>query len=59
MQDDLTTLSSNSVHRFLPDATHQMVVEDHDAARQARQAIVEVVSAVRTNTPINGQNDDR
>jgi pimeloyl-ACP methyl ester carboxylesterase len=53
MQDDLATLSSNSVHRYLPDATHQMVVEDGDAARQASQAIVDVVSAVRTNTPIN------
>jgi hypothetical protein len=55
MQDDLATLSSNSAHRYLPDATHQMVVEDEEAARQASQAIVEVVTAVRTNTPINAE----
>jgi pimeloyl-ACP methyl ester carboxylesterase len=55
MQDDLTSLSSNSVHRYLPDATHQMVVEDEDPARQASEAILDLVSAVRTNTPVNGQ----
>ncbi|HEX7168073.1 MAG TPA: alpha/beta hydrolase [Acidimicrobiales bacterium] len=55
MQDHLATLSSNSVHRRLPDATHQMVVEDEGAARQASEAIVDVVVAVRTNTPVNAE----
>lgn len=53
MQDDLVSLSTNSVHRVLPDANHEMVVGDEDAARQASQAIVDVVSAVRTDTSLN------
>lgn len=53
MQDDLATLSTNSVHRYLPSATHPMVVENQDAARQASAAVLDVVTAVRTNTPIN------
>ena len=55
MQDDLTTLSTNSVHRYLDDATHAMVVEDEDTAHHSSQAILEVVSSVRAHTPINGQ----
>jgi len=37
-QDNLTTLSSNSDHRFLPNATHDMVVGDEDTARDASAA---------------------
>jgi pimeloyl-ACP methyl ester carboxylesterase len=55
MQDDLTTLSTNSVHRILDDATHATLVEDEDTARPSSQAILDVVSSVRTNTPINAQ----
>jgi hypothetical protein len=33
-QEDLTTLSTNSVHQYLPNATHAMVVEDEDTAHQ-------------------------
>ena len=55
MQEDLTTLSTNSVHRYLPNATHAMVVEDEDTARQASQAILDVISSIRTNNPINAQ----
>ena len=55
MQEDLTTLSTNSVHRYLPNATHTMVVEDEDTARQASQAILDVISSIRTNNPINAQ----
>ena len=33
MQDDLTTLSTNSVHRYLPNATHATVGEDEDRYR--------------------------
>jgi pimeloyl-ACP methyl ester carboxylesterase len=53
MQDDLMALSPDSVHRILPDASHAMVVEDEEAAHHASQAILEVVSSVRTNTPIS------
>jgi hypothetical protein len=55
MQDDLMTLSSNSLHRVLPNVSHAMVVENEAAARQASQAILAVVSAVRTNTPIGSR----
>jgi pimeloyl-ACP methyl ester carboxylesterase len=48
LQDDLATLSTNSVHRLLDDATHAMVVEDEDSARQSSGAIIAVVRAVRT-----------
>ena len=54
-QDDLMTLSSNSVHRFLPDATHDMVVGDEATARQSSDAVLAVVNAIRTNTPINSE----
>jgi pimeloyl-ACP methyl ester carboxylesterase len=59
MQDDLATLSSNRAHRYLPAATHQMVVEDRDTARETGQAIVEVVRAIRTNTPLQSKTADR
>jgi pimeloyl-ACP methyl ester carboxylesterase len=52
MQDDLASLSSNSVHRALPDATHPMVVEDRHTARLSSRAILDVVDAVRTATPL-------
>ncbi|MCU1345568.1 MAG: hypothetical protein JWL70_1834 [Acidimicrobiia bacterium] len=55
MQDDLMSLSTNRVHRFLPDATHSMVVEDENTARQTSQTILDVVRAIRSNTPINAK----
>ncbi len=55
MQDDLTTLSTNSVHRFLDDATHSMVVEDEATAHESSRAILDVVSSVRTSAPITAQ----
>jgi pimeloyl-ACP methyl ester carboxylesterase len=55
MQDDLMTLSSDGVHRYLDNATHASVVENEDTARQSSDAILEVVTSVRTSTPINAQ----
>jgi hypothetical protein len=55
MQEHLASLSTNSVHQYLPNATHAMVVEDKDTTRQASQAILDVISSIRTNTPINAQ----
>jgi pimeloyl-ACP methyl ester carboxylesterase len=46
-QDDLATLSTNSVHRVLPDATHAMLTENHDAAAESSQAILDVVNSIR------------
>jgi pimeloyl-ACP methyl ester carboxylesterase len=47
-QDQLVTLSANSHHRILADATHEAVVSNRAAAVQSSQAILDVVSAART-----------
>jgi pimeloyl-ACP methyl ester carboxylesterase len=52
LQDELVTLSSNSVHRTIADAMHDMVVSDQDTARQSSVAILDVVDAVRTGSPV-------
>jgi pimeloyl-ACP methyl ester carboxylesterase len=53
-QDELAALSTNSVHRTLPDAEHAMVTEDQATAAQAAKAIDDVVDAVRTSQPLTG-----
>jgi len=55
MQDDLATLSTDSVHRILTKATHEMVVGDESTAQQSSQLIVDVVTSIRTSTPLNAQ----
>ena len=50
LQDELAALSSNSLHRHIPDATHAMVTEDEHAAKISSQAIRDVVMSVRTAT---------
>jgi pimeloyl-ACP methyl ester carboxylesterase len=55
MQEHLGRLSTDSVQRLLPDATHETTVSDRRAARQSSQAIHDVVTSVRTGTPINAQ----
>src|SRR4051794_13227045 len=54
-QDELATLSTNSVHRTLANADHAMLTEQQTTAAQSSQAIRDVVSSVRTGTPIAGQ----
>lgn len=54
-QRELAALSNNSLHRLLDNATHSTLVELEDSARQSSQAIVDVVSSVRTRTPMNAQ----
>ena len=51
-QNELAALSTNSVHEFLPNATHSMVIEDKDTAARSSRAIKEVVNAVRTKTAL-------
>src|SRR3954453_5287158 len=46
-QNDLATLSTDSVHRTIPDATHASLVNDHADAAQAGRAIRDVVKAVQ------------
>jgi hypothetical protein len=51
-QNHLATLSSNSVHRVVEGATHQSLVADREHAAITTQAIVQVVSAVRSAEPL-------
>jgi hypothetical protein len=53
-QDKLaTTLSTNSRHRIVADATHASLVLDETDATAASQAIRDVVASVRTSSPLN------
>ena len=54
-QNELAALSTNSVHRLLPNATHSMLTEDKDTAARSSRAITEVVNAVRTSTALTGK----
>ena len=46
LQDDLATISPNSMHRVVKEATHTSVVYERSDAQATSAAIVEVVSAV-------------
>ena len=46
-QNDLATLSSNSVHRTVAGATHQSLIDDKRDAAQSSRAIGDVVRAVQ------------
>jgi pimeloyl-ACP methyl ester carboxylesterase len=50
-QDKLATLSTNSRHRIVADATHASLVDQTDAPAVS-QAIRDVVAAVRTDQPL-------
>ena len=50
-QAELVRLSENHAHRVLPSATHSSVLIGADAASSAR-AILDIVAAVRTGTPV-------
>ncbi len=52
-QDKLARLSTNSAHRIVDGATHEMLVADQTAAASTITAIREVVSSVRTGTPLS------
>jgi pimeloyl-ACP methyl ester carboxylesterase len=51
-QDDLVTISSNSMHRVVEGATHTSVVYERSDAQATSAAIVEVVEAVRNDQPL-------
>jgi pimeloyl-ACP methyl ester carboxylesterase len=51
-QDELATLSSNSIHRVVKGATHTSVMYDRSDAQATSAAIVEVVAAVRNDRPL-------
>ena len=50
-QDQMTTLSTNSLHRHA-NATHQSLLDDEADSAAASQAIRDVVNAVRTSRPL-------
>jgi pimeloyl-ACP methyl ester carboxylesterase len=50
-QDQLAALSTNSVHRTV-DSTHTGLLEDGGPAAASVRAITEVISSVRTSTPV-------
>ncbi len=52
LQDDLATLSSNSMHRVVEGATHTSVLFDRGDSQVTSAAIVEVVQAVRKDQPL-------
>jgi pimeloyl-ACP methyl ester carboxylesterase len=56
LQDDLATLSSNSMHRVVEGATHTSLVYDRSDAQATSAAIVEVVAAVRNDRTLARQN---
>ena len=51
-QDQLAALSSNHVHRTV-ESTHQGLLEDQDPAAESVRAITQVISSVRTGTPLD------
>ena len=52
LQQDLTTLSSNSVHQTVPNTTHESLVYSQTGARVTAAAILQVVAAARTGQPL-------
>ena len=52
LQDKMTGLSTNSVHRVLPDTDHPGLIHDRAGATQASQAILDVVASVRSGIPL-------
>jgi pimeloyl-ACP methyl ester carboxylesterase len=51
-QDGLVSLSTNSVHRVFSDLTHIGLIESESGAAESSRAILEVVAAVRTGSPL-------
>jgi pimeloyl-ACP methyl ester carboxylesterase len=52
LHDKMAGLSTNSVHRVLPDTDHPGIIDDRVGAAQASQAILDVAAAVRSGTPL-------
>src|SRR5256712_11067287 len=52
LQDKMTGLSTNSVHRVLPDTDHPGLIHDRVGASESSQAILDVVASVRSGTPL-------
>jgi pimeloyl-ACP methyl ester carboxylesterase len=53
LQDAMARLSTNSVHRVLPDTTHASLIEDRQDSAASVSAINDVVGAVRSGRPLD------
>jgi pimeloyl-ACP methyl ester carboxylesterase len=51
-QNDMATLSTNSVHRLIDGATHDSLISDEKDSAATTQAILDVVSSVRSAGPL-------
>ena len=51
-QNNMATLSTNSVHRVIDGATHQSLIADEEDSAATTQAILDVVSSVRSARPL-------
>jgi hypothetical protein len=51
-QNELATLSTNSAHRVIVGADHEALIGDEDGAANTTQAILDVVSSVRSAAPL-------
>ncbi|MEZ0447566.1 alpha/beta hydrolase [Cellulomonas sp. ICMP 17802] len=51
-QDALATLSTGSVHRVIDDVDHMGMIVDEDGAAATARAILDVVTSIRTATPM-------
>jgi pimeloyl-ACP methyl ester carboxylesterase len=49
----LTAMSTNSAHRTIDGATHQELIGDKEDSKATTQAILDVVSASRSSTPLS------
>jgi pimeloyl-ACP methyl ester carboxylesterase len=52
MQEELATLSPNSIHRVVEGATHESLLYDKGDSQVSSAAIEQVVEAVRTDQPL-------
>ena len=52
LRERMLNLSTNSVHRLVPDATHASLIEDEGDAAVPSQGILDAVESVRTGTPL-------
>ncbi|HEX7461472.1 MAG TPA: alpha/beta fold hydrolase [Dermatophilaceae bacterium] len=52
LQNEMLTLSTNSVHRVIQNATHISLTEDKTESGISSQAVLDVVDAVRSGTPL-------
>jgi pimeloyl-ACP methyl ester carboxylesterase len=51
-QEALASLSTNTVHRVIDGATHSSLISDQEDAAATARGILDVVSALRTATPL-------